>query len=120
MKLNEFFSKPMEIRQKGKEQTTDNMKDDLYWYMLDHDRLHKDYFLPIAKKIKGLKECGDDMVLELYMPMVVKGCKEYHKKNQMEGKLGKKFPKELRDELCRKLHSHFFKDVQSNKYKLGR
>ena len=119
MKLYEFFSKPMEVRQVGKEQTTDNMKDELYWYILDHDRLHKDYFFPIAKKLKGLKECSDTMVLELFMPMVIKGCKEYYKKHHMEGKLGKRFPEELREEICRRLHDHFFTDVKTDKYKLG-
>ena len=119
MKLTEFFSKPMEIRNRSKEQTTDSMKDDVYWYILDHDRLHKDYFFPIANKIKGLEECGDDMVLELYMPMINKGCKEYFKHKNMEGKLGKKFPLDMREELCRRLHDHFFDDVSNDKYKLG-
>lgn len=119
MTLNEFFSKPMEIQNRGKEETSDKMKDELYWYILDHDKLHKDYFFPIAKQLKGMKECDDNTILELYMPLVIKACREFHKQHKLAGKLGKEFPKKMREELCRRLHDHFFNDIKSDKYKLG-
>lgn len=121
MKLLEFFSKPIVIDQNQKryDEKSKNVEDDLFWYILDHDKLHKDYFFPIAKKIKGLKECGEEMIYELFMPMVKKGCREYYIKNHMQGKLGKKFPKEMREGLCKKLYNHFNDDIQKQKYQLG-
>ena len=122
MILKEFFSKPIDIsaNQKSREDTKNIKKDDLFWYILDHDKLHKDYFFPIAKKIKTLKDCGPDEIIELYMPMVKKGCKEYYEHKKLSGKLGKLFPDDMREELCHQLHDHFFDDVQHDKYSIGK
>lgn len=122
MILKEFFSKPIDIsaNQKSREDTRNIKKDDLFWYILDHDKLHKDYFFPIAKKIKTLKECDANQILELYMPMVKKGCKEYYEYKKLNGKLGKLFPKDMREELCHRLHDHFFDDVKHDKYSIGK
>lgn len=120
MLLNEFFSKPIEIDQKHKDVNSAKKEDDLFWYILDHDKLHKDYFFPIAKKLKKLKECGDSTIFELFMPMVVKGCREYYAGNKMEGKLGKEFPMEMREELCKRLYDHFREDLKQDKYQLGK
>lgn len=120
MKLLEFFGKNININTKSLERTdANNIADDLFWYILDHDRLHKDYFFPIANKIKGLKDCGTSQILELYMPMVKKGCKEYYQKNNMKGKLGKIFPEDMREELCNKLHEHYSEDINKDRYKIG-
>ena len=120
MKLLEFFNKPINVN-KGKkdEKSIDNLEDELFWFMIDHDKLHKDYFFPIAKKLKSLKECGPEMILELYMPMVVKGCKEFYSTKKMEGKMGTLFPVKLREGMCHRLHDHFYDDVGAGKYKLG-
>lgn len=121
MLLKEFFSKPLEITApRGRQNNNDqNDNDDLFWFILDHDKLHKDYFFPIAKKLKSIKECGDEMIYELFMPMVVKGCKEYYADKKMTGRLGKKFPIEMREELCKRLYDHYREDIQKDKYKLG-
>lgn len=121
MRLNEFFSKPINATSKVEDSNRDKEvdKDDLFWYMIDHDKLHKDYFFPIADKVRKLKECGPEMVLELYMPMVEKGCKEYFKDKKLVGKLGKLFDKELRHDLCQRLHDHYLDDIRADKYTLG-
>lgn len=121
MKLLEFFSKPIDIRsnQKNKHQNNNVKTDDLFWYIIDHDKLHKDFFFPIARKLKNLKECDAEMVLELFMPMVKKGCKEFYVHEKMDGKLGKIFPKDLREELCHRLYDHYKDDIQKDKYNLG-
>lgn len=121
MILKEFFSKPLNINSLQKNNEKDNAvkSDELFWFMIDHDKLHKDYFFPIAKKIKTLKECGPDMVLELFMPMVKKGCKEYYADKKLQGKLSKLFPKDLREELCHRLYDHYAEDVKTEKYNLG-
>jgi hypothetical protein len=120
MKLVEFFNKAIEVGKNTKDHDTDKISDDLFWFILDHDKLHKDYFLPIAQKLKKLKEVEPEVIKELYMPMVIKGCKEFYHDKDMKGKLGKEFPKELRDEMCHRLHDHYFDDVQNDEYKLGK
>ena len=84
--------------------------DDLFWYILDHDKLHKDYFFPIAKKIKKLKECDDTMVYEMFMPMVVK---------EMKGKMGERFPVKMREGLCKRMYDHYRDDINKDRYKIG-
>lgn len=119
MKLYEFFNNPIEISRRGQDTEADKRADELFWYIIDHDKLHKDYFFPIANKLKKMKECTPEQVLELYMPMVIKGCKEYYHDNELKRKLGKEFPKELRDDMCHKLHHHYKDDLDKDEYKLG-
>jgi hypothetical protein len=120
MLLNEFFGKSVTVTNKVDKDDGNSVKlDDLFWYIIDHDKLHKDYFFPIAKKIKKLKECTPEIILELYMPMVNKGCKEYYAAKKMHGKLGKIFKKDMREEMCQRLHDHFYDDVNKDKYNLG-
>jgi len=121
MLLNEFFGRAVKSGDKTDKDLDKHksMHDDLFWYIIDHDKIHKDYFFPIAKKIKTLKECGPEMILELYMPMVEKGCKEYYSYHKMNGRLGKIFNKEMREAMCQRLHDHFYDDVTTDKYKLG-
>ena len=120
MKLMEFFGKPVDMyKEMSKERNGDHIGDDLFWYIIDHDKLHKDYFFPIAKKLKSLKECGREMVLELYMPMVNKGCKEFYSEKKLDGRLGKVFPAQLRESICERLHDHYFDDIRNGRYKLG-
>ena len=120
MKLVEFFGRSMDLNtNKRKDQTDEKFDDDLFWYIVDHDKLHKDYFFPIAKKLKALKECGPEMVLEMFMPMVKKGCKEYYEYKEMKGKLGKVFPEDMREEMCKRLYDHYREDIKKDKYNLG-
>ena len=119
MLLNEFFSKSGDIDKKSKDDQGAKIEDDLFWYILDHDRLHKDYFFPAAKKMQKLKECGPEMMLELFMPMVVKGCKEYYQDKKLTGRLSKKFPVEMREGMCKRLYDHYYEDIHKGRYRLG-
>ena len=121
MKLLEFFSKPIDIsaNQKDRDQKQAVKKDDLFWYILDHDKLYKDYFCPLAPKLKSLKEFSPEIIQDLFMPMVKKGCKEFYVNKKLNGKLGKVFPKDLREELCQKLYEHYKEGLEKNQYKLG-
>lgn len=121
MILREFFSKPIDIDQNQNKKEDQNLRfeDDLFWFILDHDKLHKDYFFPIANKIKKTEECSDNLIYELFMPMVVKGCKEYYSDRKMKGYLRSKFPLEMREGICKRLYDHFKEDIKKDKYKLG-
>lgn len=121
MILKEFFSKPLDIssNQKYRDIKKTVKADDLFWHMIDDDRLYKEYFFPIGKKLKSLDGCEPETIIEMFMPMVKDGCVEFYKKNKLEGKLAKLFPKDLREELCHRLYDHYIDDVKSGKYNLG-
>lgn len=122
MKLFEFFGKTdvktKDLERDSSKQTLDN----LYYYMLEHDRLHKDYFIPLAKKIKKESKLGSpdkSNQIKEFMPMVEKGCKEYYIKNKVPGKFENVFTTEIKQELCEKLYDHYYEDIIKDNYKLG-
>lgn len=123
MKLFEFFGRSINLDKPKQDDRRDKELDhDLFWFILDHDKLHKDYFFPLARKIKSTHKTesyNKEQVVAEFMPMVEKGCKEYYIKNKMQGKLGKAFPKELREELCEKLYNHYYEDIIKDCYNLG-
>lgn len=122
MKLLEFFGKSINTDTKSLERKDEkNISDELFWFILDHDKIHKDYAIPLAKKIKDnhkMESLDKQSMVKEFMPMVEKGCKEFYIKRKMNGKLGKLFPKDLREELCDKLYDHFCDDIVHNKYKI--
>lgn len=124
MLLKEFFGSPINTETKDRRERPDGIEntDDLFWFIVDHDQLHKDYFLPIAKKIKQThneSRFDKEKILRDFMPMVEKGCKEYYTKNHLIGRLGKLFPRALREELCNRLFDHYYEDILKDQYNLG-
>ncbi len=121
MLLNEFFGKnidPIKNMNKGRDEK--NIGDDLFNYIIDHDKLHKDYFFPIATKIAKKKgDVSKEESCKEFLPMVLKGCKEYYEHKKMKGKLGKVFSKELRSDMCERLLDHYKDDIVNGKYKVG-
>ena len=122
MFLTEFFGKSLDIKSSGDQDHNDQeIANEIFQYILEHDRLHKEYFHPLARKIsrqqQNKKENKSRLVKE-FMPMVEKGCKEYYHKNKLTGKLGKLFPLDMREELCDRLYDHYCDDIKRDKYKL--
>ena len=119
----EFFGKPVNVqRENEKDREEDGHKDDLFWYIVDHNKLHKDYFIPLAIHIQKSHKKGEvdkESVVKKFMPMVEKGCMEYHKKNKLNEKLGTLYPKDLRDDLCERLFDFYYEDIIKGAYKLG-
>jgi hypothetical protein len=118
MHLLEFFNVPKNNNQKNKTNQGSNLDDDLFWFILDSDKLYKNYFFPIARRLKDADNCSEETVYELFMPMVVDGCKEYYLNKKLSGKLGKKFPSEMREELCKRLYDHYSDNIKKGEYKL--
>lgn len=125
MLLNEFFGKAIDLTNKQENSKDEHGKiaDDAFWFIVDHDRLHKDHFHTLAPKIKKANESGKldkTALVKQFMPMVEKGCKEFYHKNKMTGKLGKLFPKEMREEMCERLYDHYCEDIVKDRYQIGR
>jgi hypothetical protein len=124
MLLNEFFGKAIDL---GKKEDKDagkhgKLADDAFWYIIDHDRLHKDHFHDLAPKIKRAHDEGRDdkeKLVKDFLPMVNKGCMEFYHKHKMKGRLGKLFPKEMREDLCERLYDHYCEDILKDRYKIG-
>lgn len=117
MLLNEFFGNHT---LKSPRENNDSLdSDDIFWFIANHNKLHKDHAPSIVKEIKSHGDLNDEQVLKTFMPMVNKGCKEYYERKKLLGKLGKIFPKKLREELCQQLYNYFHDDVVKNKYNLG-
>ena len=124
MLLNEFFGKAIHASKKvsPKKDKDKKLHDDVFWFIVDHDKLHKDFFHPIASEISHLHnsdKLDKEKVLSSFMPMVNKGCKEFYHKNKMNGHLGELFPKDLRKELCEKLFDHYHQDILKGEYKIA-
>lgn len=124
MMLKEFFGKAVNIdKHMAKTDQNQGLGNDLFWFIIDHDKLHKDYFHPIAKKIhqahKSNKIDKEALVKE-FMPMVRKGCQEFYNYNKMPGRFETNFSQKILDELCERLYDHYKDDISSNKqYRLG-
>jgi hypothetical protein len=124
MLLNEFFGRPVKLGKKEDkdDKTAMDNTDDVFWYILDHDKLHKDHFFPLAHKMhKDLtaNKLNKDECISNLMPMVEQGCMEFYHHHKLKGKPGKLFPKEMRDDLCEKLFDHFYEGIRKKEYKLG-
>lgn len=119
----EFFGKSADVtKEQGTDRDNKEMRDELFWFMLDHDRLHKDFFHPIAVKIKKANEDGEIDKAEIcnaFMPMVKKGCLEFYQQKKLKGKIAKLFNEDLREDLCERLFDHYREDIIKGKYKLG-
>lgn len=107
----------------GKTQLEDEkMADDLYWFILDDDDLHKEYFMPAATELsKKMKDPSFDhsMYTKKWMPMVNKGCLKFYKKSEMTEDPKDVFTLEMRKALCQRFADEHHTDIQKGNFKLG-
>lgn len=121
MLLFEFFGPAIKA---GKEKDNNDLHkkentDEVFWYIIDHDKIHKDYFHPMKEKIKAMhkdKKLDREECVDWFMPMVERGCMEYYHKHKMNGKPSKVFPKDMREDLCEKLYDHYAEDIVKGEY----
>jgi|APGre2960657404_1045060.scaffolds.fasta_scaffold00572_2 hypothetical protein len=129
MKLFEFFSvasvkdhDPRLDHDKDSQTEREKLANELFWYILDHDDIHKKHVMPIAQDIARAKKKGNvDMkkYTECWMPMVEEACLEFHKEEKMPHNPRKLFDREFREELCKRLAEKYVEDIKKDRYKLG-
>jgi len=107
----------------GRSESMDQqLADDLYWFILDHDELHKTHFMPLAKEISQLqksKKFDHGKYIKKWMPMVKAGCLKFYKQQKMEGHPNDIFTKKMRKDLCYRLADQHHRDIEKNEYTLG-
>ena len=132
MKLLEFFGVPTNDENSSKPSADDltgktqeeqeKIADELFWFMLDDDGLHKKYFIPLAqelaRQIKAETVNRREFVPK-WMPMVNQACLKFYKAKEMKDDPRDAFTFEMRKGLCRRLADHVYDDIEKGEYNLG-
>lgn len=97
------------------------LADQVFWFILDDDGLHKKYFLPIAREIRKNHNdnTGDRHDWKSWIPMVNSACARYFKEHNVKGNPKDVFNKMFRKNLCKKLCDHYHIDIVKGVYNLG-
>jgi len=119
MKLYEFFG-AMHVNQspdknedgKLSKEEREQFKNDLFYYILDHDKIHKESFFDITEEIFNDKECKEDV----WVPLVKRGCMEYYREKQLKDDPKDMFTKEFQEDVCKMLDDHYRKDILKGEY----
>lgn len=130
MLLKEFFSVPsvkdndpkLGFGKKDSDSEKEKLANDVFWFILDHDKLHKKHFMPIAQEIHEANKSGKldrKKYTECWMPMVEEGCMEFYKANKMSGKPRKIFDEEMCKGLCQRIADQHLEDIRKGEYNLG-
>lgn len=129
MKLYEFFSVPQSDEEKDPRdrvwgKTADEeqkLADEVYWFILDDDRLHKECFMPLAHEVsEKMKDKTFDRgeFTKKWMPMVNKGCLKFYKTHEMTEDPKDVFSKEMRKALCQRFADEHHPAIEKGEYKL--
>lgn len=126
MKLFEFFGninhdpnqeEKRDPQSPGKEEEQE-LADNVFWYILDDDDLHKKHFMPIAKELKAkYADKTDDASRDwkVWIPMVNAGCMKYYKEHKIEDHPSDTFHKEFRRDICKRLEDHYHEAIEKDK-----
>ena len=126
MKLYEFFGKinhnPNEDKDNqdpqalGKEEEQE-LADNVFWYILDNDELHKKFFMPISKELKKKYADTTDNASrdwKVWLPMVNSGCMKFYKERNLEQHPSDAFGKEFRRDICKRLEDHYHEAIEKD------
>lgn len=130
MKLYEFFvshnkdddTDPRDDLSGKTQLEQDKLSDELYWFILDDDQLHKECFMPVARELaEKMKDESFDhsTYTKKWLPMVNKGCLKFYKKCEMTEDPKDLFPIEMRKSLCQRFADEHHKEIQNGDFKLG-
>jgi hypothetical protein len=126
MKLFEFFGninhnpnqeEKRDPQTPGKEEEQE-LADNVFWFILDDDDLHKKHFMPIAKELKAKyanKKDDASQDWKVWIPMVNAGCMKYYKEHKIEDHPSDKFHKEFRRDICKRLEDHYHEAIEKDK-----
>lgn len=124
MRLLEFFNPRHDDLERRKKEgdiipRDDKLEDTLYWFILDNDRLHKQYFLPLAfdyYKQKDRSNFDRDRFAEKCIPMVIDGCKEYCKNLKTDTAPEEMSNKDLFRSLAQRMVDQIINDAKEDAY----
>jgi DNA-binding transcriptional regulator YhcF (GntR family) len=130
MKLYEFFNVPVEQHEKENksfhkaksQEEKQKMADEVFWFILDHDALHKEHVIPSVRELAGQTMNPDfnrSKFAKQWIPMVSKGCTMFHKKNKMTQDPRDVFDDEFKDSLCKRFAEKFIKEINDKEYYIG-
>lgn len=100
----------------------EKLSDDLYWFILDDDELHKEYFMPLARELAERmkdKSFDNSTFTKKWMPLVNKGCLKFYKKTEMTEDPKDVFSKDIRKALCQRFAEEHHNNIQQGDFKLG-
>jgi hypothetical protein len=123
MLLYEFFGNPLVPRKHKNTEKQEIEFEKIFYYLIDHDKLHKDYFLKKARElstqVKNKSLTMDrEKWIKYFLGMVNKGCKEYFKEHKLKGALAYRFPKALRKRLAEKLLDYYISGILDGEFRL--
>ena len=125
MRLLEFFNPKHENwekvdRDKDLVPQDTNLEDNIYYFIIDDDRLHKEHFLPLAinyYKQKDRKDFDRKSFAKSCLPMVKDGCRAYCKTLKLEdGIPDGMLNKGLFRSLAHRLVDQIINDVKEDAY----
>lgn len=133
MNLFEFFGKSVINNHENDDRHSDSNKDkitqeqekirdEIYWYLLDNDELHKKYCLPLIKEIfknKNNKNFNLKRFSKKFMPMINRACIQYYKELKLSDDPNDIFPRKFRLSLCKRLATQICKDIKQNEYSIN-
>ena len=129
MKLYEFFNVPVDPQKKPdphfnhiSAEEKQKMADDVFWFILDNDALHKEYIMPVISDLKSQitdPEFNKEKFNKKWAPMVSKGCGLFYKKEKLSKDPKDLFDNNLKDELCKRLTDKLMDEVKDDAYQVG-
>jgi hypothetical protein len=128
MKLFEFFgqqeldfyrSHPDDKKTDNRKEEQANLANEIFFHIIDHDKLHKKHFFDIARHVKEAHGKDDGHDPKYWMEMVKDGCVDFFHTHKMKGDIKELFNKDIRKELCQRLADHYHKDIAKDQYTLG-
>jgi hypothetical protein len=103
-------------------QNREQLSELVFWYILDNDQLHKEYFIPLARRTyldTHSNRYDQQKFCNSFMPMIKAGCKAYYDENQLDGHLKDIFTKDMRQSLCQRMAEYTYDDIVNGEYNLG-
>jgi hypothetical protein len=119
MKLYEFFG-ALNVNQSPdknedgvlSKEEREQFKNDLFYYILDHDKIHKENFYDVTEEIFKDKECKEDV----WSPIVKRGCMDYYRDQQLKDDPKDIFTDEFQEDMCKMFDDHYRKDILKGEY----